>query len=58
MGLHIIRDRGETEKTEALAAQITTLNAPCVGCSDCRGICQALLEAMTVPDIILGSTRS
>ena len=58
MGLNITRSRGETRRSEELAAQVAGLGAPCVGCSNCRGLCAELLEAMVLPDIILSGKRS
>ena len=57
MGMNITRRRGETRRSEALALQVAGLGAPCVGCTDCRGLCAELLEAMVLPDIILNDNR-
>jgi len=29
---------------------------PCIGCNDCTGLCSALIDALTLPDIILNKT--
>ncbi len=39
--------------THALAADLAALHGPCIGCKGCEGLCQALIDAMLVPDIIL-----
>ncbi|MEZ5713950.1 MAG: hypothetical protein R3D85_01545 [Paracoccaceae bacterium] len=57
MAISITRSRGETRRTEALAAEIATLGTPCVGCSNCRGLCHELIEAIVIPDMILSGTR-
>ena len=53
MGLNITRSRGETRRSNDLAAQVAGLGTPCVGCSNCRGLCVELIEAMVLPEIIL-----
>ena len=50
----INRDKASTERSEEVAAEVSTLPM-CVGCTNCRGVCAALIEAMTVPDAILRS---
>lgn len=40
-------------RTKALALETSQMIGPCVGCVGCRGICQALLDAMTLPEIVL-----
>jgi hypothetical protein len=57
MSIHITRSRGETVRTEALAAEIAGMGTPCVGCRNCRGLCRELIEAIVVPDIVLNETR-
>lgn len=51
--MDIIRTRIDTPRTAALAADLADLQGPCVGCSDCRGLCMALIEALVLPDLIL-----
>lgn len=53
----ISRDIGHAPRTHALAAELNGLNGPCIGCQDCRGMCQALIEALMLPDLILGTRR-
>jgi formate hydrogenlyase subunit 6/NADH:ubiquinone oxidoreductase subunit I len=31
---------------------------PCIGCTDCRGVCAALIEAFALPDAVLAKSRS
>ena len=57
MAMSITRSRGETRRTEALATQIAGMATPCVGCTNCRGLCQELIEAIVLPDLILNATR-
>ncbi len=58
MAMSITRSRGETRRSEALAAQVAGMSTPCVGCTGCRGLCKELIEAIVLPEIILGDTRA
>jgi|GEM_PF-2556561 len=44
--------------TKTVLTRLVGLNGPCVGCSDCNGLCEALIEALTVPDLITRSPAS
>ncbi len=48
------RKIGHAPRTQALGRELTTIQGPCIGCKGCQGICATLIEAMSVPDIILG----
>ena len=45
-------------QTKALAAEMTTLNGPCLGCAGCDGLCAALVEAITLPRAVLKESRA
>lgn len=45
-------------QTHALAADLAALQGPCVGCRGCEGLCQALIDAMLIPDMILNGRTS
>ena len=51
----MIRDRktAHAPRTEALAQKLVQTTGPCVGCPGCDGLCQALIDALTVPDAVL-----
>ncbi|NRB20049.1 MAG: hypothetical protein HRU33_21515 [Rhodobacteraceae bacterium] len=51
--MKIRRYRAATPRIEHLAQQVSSLQGPCIGCQNCTGLCLALIEALTVPDIIL-----
>jgi hypothetical protein len=51
--MQIERVAGFAPRTRALAEELVPLNAPCIGCKDCAGICHALLDLMNLPDLIL-----
>ncbi len=33
------------------------MSGQCVGCQDCKGVCQTLLELMTFPETVLKRSR-
>ena len=44
-------------RTRAVADDLKIPDQPCLGCPGCKGLCLALLEAATLPDVILGKDR-
>ncbi len=40
-------------RTADLTVELAKLNGPCVGCTDCDGLCKELIEALVLPDVIL-----
>lgn len=50
----IERELAFAPKTKALAQKIAALREPCVGCKHCTGLCEALIEALTLPEVLLG----
>lgn len=56
--MEIERKAGAAPRTVALADRLAAVNGPCVGCRNCRGLCAAMIEAMTLPDIILGQRQA
>jgi len=36
-----------------LASDTTAAVKGCIGCDGCKGLCAALIEAMTVPDVVV-----
>lgn len=55
--MQINRSKAETPKLAALAGQVSALQGPCVGCSDCVGLCMALIDTLVLPDVILTKRR-
>ncbi|MEX0282598.1 MAG: hypothetical protein AB3N13_15555 [Arenibacterium sp.] len=55
--MNIVRSKPSSSHTVALGAAMSELNGPCVGCSDCNGLCAELIDALSVPDIILSKRR-
>ena len=55
--MDISRTPLDTPHIDKLSVQIDGLKGPCVGCSDCLGMCRALFDALTVPDTILKKSR-
>jgi heterodisulfide reductase subunit C len=56
--MNINRNKAGTHLTEALASEINALQGPCVGCSKCTGLCNALIDALVLPDLILSRKSS
>ena len=54
--MKISRNKVETPNINNQSSQIVGLQGPCVGCTDCTGMCQALIDALTVPDLILSKS--
>ena len=44
---------GAADRVTRLAQDVASLSGPCIGCTKCAGLCQALIEVMTLPDTIL-----
>ncbi len=55
--MQIDRSRTPSRNVEIVADQLSTIQGPCVGCTDCVGLCKSLIEALTLPDIILTKRR-
>ncbi|WP_424985500.1 hypothetical protein [Microbulbifer sp. S227A] len=51
--MYISRQIAEAPRTAALTNEISKLNGPCIGCTECNGLCKELIEALVVPDMIL-----
>jgi formate hydrogenlyase subunit 6/NADH:ubiquinone oxidoreductase subunit I len=50
----IDRKIASAPRTERLAHDVAGLLGPCIGCEGCRGVCAAMIDAMVVPNLILG----
>jgi len=55
--MKISRNKVATPNINNLSSQIVGLQGPCVGCSGCTGMCQALIDALTLPDLILSKSN-
>ncbi|MBV7407514.1 hypothetical protein [Maritimibacter sp. DP1N21-5] len=51
--MQIDRKAGFAPRTRELGATLTGLKSGCVGCTDCKGLCHELIEALVVPDMVL-----
>jgi hypothetical protein len=49
----INRKAAHAPRSKALCKEALTLPGPCLNCEGCRGICMALVDAMTLPETIL-----
>lgn len=55
--MKISRTKAETPNINNLSDQIVGLQGPCVGCTNCTGMCQALIDALILPDLILSKSN-
>jgi hypothetical protein len=55
--MKIIRNRPQTPNVNELSMDLAQLNNPCVGCCDCVGLCDALIDALVLPDLVLSKRR-
>lgn len=55
--MQITRTKPAMTQMSALSAELNTLNGPCVGCEGCNGLCEALIDALMLPNIILSKKR-
>jgi hypothetical protein len=51
--MFVSRHIADAPRTAALTTEIAKLQGPCVGCTDCNGLCKELLDALIVPDLVL-----
>ena len=58
MDMKIDRAAAFAPRTQALAEGISQLQGPCVGCVGCNGLCNALIEAILLPELILSKGRA
>ncbi len=49
----VSRDRTPDHHTKVLQERLMALRGPCVGCKGCTGLCPALIDLLTLPDLIL-----
>lgn len=56
--MQISRTKSTAPKVQALASEVSGLQGPCVGCTNCVGLCEALIDALVLPDLILSRKHS
>lgn len=44
---------GHAPQSRAIGDKLMTIQGGCIGCKGCTGLCQALIEALSVPDAVL-----
>lgn len=49
----VSRGHIETPRIDDLTSNLFALQGPCIGCSGCSGVCDALIDALIVPDLVL-----
>ena len=51
--MQIDRHLGHAPRARELGDKLLTMTTPCVGCPDCRGLCDTLLELLWLPETVL-----
>ncbi len=51
--MQINRGENQAPRVEQVTARAAHLQDACVGCTECTGLCLALIDAMVLPDLIL-----
>lgn len=57
MARPVIRSRAPHQRTTTLAKEVPQLRGPCIACAECHGICEELIETLTLPDAILAKRK-
>jgi hypothetical protein len=45
---------GHAPRSRAVGDKLIAIEGGCIGCKGCTGLCLALIEALSVPDAVLG----
>ncbi|UWQ37338.1 hypothetical protein PNH50_17105 [Leisingera aquaemixtae] len=53
----ISRSKSDAPRVKALSAKVSGLQGPCLGCTNCVGLCEALIDALVLPDLVLSRKR-
>ncbi len=53
----ISRSKADAPRVKALATKVSGLQGPCLGCTNCVGLCEALIDALVLPDLVLTRKR-
>ena len=56
--MQVARKTAFAPRSEAVGAQLAALNEPCIGCTDCTGLCKDLIDAVVLPDLLLSRRKS
>lgn len=52
--MEIARQPAPRHMSDELSRQIASIFGPCIDCADCSGACMDLVDALMVPDAVLG----
>lgn len=56
--MDIDRSLPRNDHSQKLVTQLNEIYGPCVGCKECDGLCQALIDALMLPDMIVRTRAS
>jgi hypothetical protein len=51
--MEVERQIANAPKTTAVGVAVSEMGGNCIGCTNCRGLCQALIEVMSFPEVVL-----
>lgn len=51
--MRIDRNIGHAPRTEAIGRKLIEASGRCVGCTECQGLCEELIEVLVLPDVVL-----
>ncbi len=47
----------ESPEAARVGQAIAGIKGPCIGCTSCRGLCQALIDMASLPEAVLNRDR-
>lgn len=56
--MNIERNFPSSTQSKALLSKLNQIHGPCIACSTCDGLCQALIDTLMVPDIVARDKRA
>lgn len=56
--MKIDRSFPPSPRSKELLSKLNELYGPCIACKTCDGLCEALIDALMLPDIIVKDNRT
>ena len=51
--MQIDRHVGHAPRSEEIGRELVALDGPCIGCKNCKGMCAALMQLLSLPEAVL-----
>lgn len=58
MHMRIDRNIGHAPLTTAVGQKLIEASGRCVGCTECKGLCEELIEVLVLPEVVLKGKES